>query len=131
MYNSVEFKDGSRRPMSKEEKENPELLPTGSKVYRLTDLVSSGRTETCVFDYNFNEKTYSPGREKSWRTTPEGMKVLDSKKRLSAPGKTLQFVTYYDDFPAIELTNFWDNVGGEPDKSYVVQTSTEIVQRCI
>ncbi len=131
MYNSVELEDGLRRPMSKEEKENPELLPLNSKVYRLTDLVSSGRTESCVFEYSFNGNAFFPGREKSWRTTPLGMKVLDSKNRLSAPGKTLQFVTYYDDFPAIELTNFWDNVGGEPDKSYVVQTSTEIIQRCI
>lgn len=131
MYNSVELVDGVRRSMSKEEKENPDLLPENSRVFRLTDLVSSGRTETCVFDYIYNNQIYSPGREKSWRTTRVGMKILDAKKRLSAPGKTLQFVTYYDDFPALELTNFWDNVGGEADKSYVVQTSTEIVQRCI
>lgn len=131
MYNSIELSDGSRRPMTKEEKENPELFPTNSKVFRLTDLVSSGRTETCVFDYNFNGKDYAPGREKSWRTTKEGMKILETKMRLAAPGKTLQFVTYYDDFPALELTNFWDNVGGEPNKSYVVQTSTEIIHRCI
>lgn len=131
MYTRVELADGSRRTMTKEEKDNPDLLPEHSKVFRLTDLVSSGRTESCVYDFRFGDREFEPGRGKSWRTHIKGMDALSAKNRLMSPGSTLQFVTYHDDFPAIELTNFWDNLGGESEKVYVVQTSSEVIQRCM
>ena len=131
MYTSVELGDGTRRKMTREERYSPTTLPSNSKVFRLTDLVSSGRTESCVFDFPFQEKLYSPGRGKSWRTNKEGMGRLGTCGRLMAPGATLQFLTYFDDFPALPLTNLWDDLGGEPDKTYVVQTSVEVIQRCI
>lgn len=130
MYTKVET-NCLRRKMTLEEKIKPSLLPSNSNPYRLTDLVSSGRTESCVFDYIFNGKLYKPGRNCSWKTNPTGMKILDLANRLDSPGKTLQFVTYHKDFPLTDLTNFWNDTGGEANKTYVVQTSSNIIQRCL
>ncbi|HUW19516.1 MAG TPA: site-specific DNA-methyltransferase [Sedimentisphaerales bacterium] len=131
MYTMVETPDGTRRKMVAEEKKDLDLLPSGSRVFRLTDLVSSGTTLTCMYDFEFEGRSFQPGRGKSWRTNIEGMRRLVSERRLMAPGNTLQFVTYLDDFPVKELTNLWDGLGGETDKQYVVQTATEVVQRCL
>ncbi len=38
---------------------------------------------------------------------------------------------YHDDYPAFEISNSWDDTGPEIEKSYVVQTSTNPVSRCI
>ena len=46
--------------MTAEERNDPGLLPEGSRAFRLTDLVSTGRTETCVFDFEFEGRKFSP-----------------------------------------------------------------------
>ncbi|MDP3104193.1 MAG: site-specific DNA-methyltransferase [Candidatus Methanoperedens sp.] len=131
MYTMIELADKTRRKMTAEERTHPSLIPEGAKIFRLTDLVSSGRTETCVFDYEIDGRIFSPGRNKSWRTNYDGMKRLQAANRLMSPGATLQFVTYHDDFPMTDLVNLWSDTGGEPNKSYVVQTNTEIIKRCL
>lgn len=130
MFKYLELTDGNIRSMTKEEAETGKL-PEGSKPFRLSDLVSSGLTPSCVFDVEFDGRTFQPGRNRSWKTNSEGMKRLIEKKRLLAPGKTLQYKTYYHDYPVSSLTNYWTDTVGELSKDYVVQTSTEIVKRCI
>lgn len=51
--------------------------------------------------------------------------------RLAAPGRTLQYITYFDDFPVSEITNVWMDSVGELSKTYVVQTSSRIIERCL
>lgn len=130
MFTYVELVDGTRRKLSKEERGNPNLIPKGARVFRLSDLVSSGLTPSCVFPYEFEGRTFEPGRNRSWKTNLEGMKKLESNRRLLAPGSTLQYVTYFDDFPVSKITNVWTDTVGELDKIYAVQTSTEIIKRC-
>ncbi len=129
MFKYIETKNGERRPMNEEELN--ENIPQGGRPYRLSDLVSSGRTESCVFEVDFNGKKYIPGTNRSWKTNYEGMQKLISCNRLEAPGKTLQFVYYHEDFPVSSLTNFWNDTVGELNKTYIVQTSSSIIQRCL
>ena len=129
MYKYIELEDGTRRSMNTEEL-NGKIKPK-DKPYRLSDLVSSGLTPSCVFDVNFEGKIFESGRSRSWKTNPDGMQKLIDNNRLSAPGKTLQYVNYYHDFPISSLTNFWTDTVGELKKTYVVQTSTKILERCI
>ncbi len=129
MYKYIEEQNNNRRPMN--ELELSGKITQGFKPYRLSDLVSSGRTESCVFPFEYNGKTFEPGRNRSWKTNLEGMKKLAESKRLDAPGRTLQYVNYFHDFPISSLTNFWTDTVGELQKDYVVQTSTIILQRCI
>jgi adenine-specific DNA-methyltransferase len=130
MFKYLEFPDGKVRTMTKEEAQSG-ILPEGSKPFRLSDLVSSGLTPSCVFDVDYDGRKFQPGRNRSWKTNSDGMKRLLEKKRLLAPGKTLQYKTFYHDYPVSSLTNFWTDTVGELSKDYVVQTSTEIVKRCI
>jgi adenine-specific DNA-methyltransferase len=51
-------------------------------------------------------------------------------------GMQLRYKKYFDDFGAIALTNFWDDVGGgiqsrSDPKVYVVQTNTSVIERCL
>jgi adenine-specific DNA-methyltransferase len=129
MYKYIELSDGERRSMNKDELDG--IIGTNDRPYRLSDLVSSGLTHSCVFDVDFNDRKFSPGRSRSWKTNLDGMNNLIIKNRLAAPGKTLQYVNYYHDFPISSLTNFWTDTVGELSKKYVVQTSTKILERCI
>lgn len=129
----VELPNGERRKLSKGEKENTSSLPKGAKIFQRMVLSSAGRTESCVFPYEFNGKTYHPIRNRSWKTNLEGMNRLKEKNRLFSLGDSLYYVLYYDDFPVMELSNMWpDTTGGFSEtKKYVVQSSPKIIQRCM
>lgn len=122
--------DGVTRRLSKEELSAP-TLSSSTKVFRSLDLVSAGRTESCVFDIEFDGRSYSPGRNRSWKTNRVGMDRLRSAGRVIILGNTPQYVLFHDDYPVQELENVWADSQGAANKIYVVQTPTKIVQRCL
>jgi len=117
--------------MTDEEREDPSLIPEGSRIYRLIDLNSSGLTPSCVFDVEFEGRTFSPRRGHSWKTNPVGMQSLIAQHRLEAPGDSLQYVFYFEDFPYLEVTNLWSDTQGASGKRYAVQTAEKVVERCV
>ena len=130
MYKSVELSNGERRQMTKDEQLHPELLPKGSKVYRLGTLFSAGYTPSCMYNVEYEGVTYK-SEKKSWITNEAGMQKLIAKRRVAGTGKTLNFVRYHDDFPLQEINNLWADTAGATNIQYVVQTSTKVLQRCL
>ncbi|HVE46761.1 MAG TPA: site-specific DNA-methyltransferase [Acidimicrobiales bacterium] len=131
VYSSVQLPDGSRRKMSPRERLDPRTLPAESRVYCTENLVSSGYTPTCTFPFEFEGKLFHPTSGKSWKTNEAGMAALAERGRLDASGRTLRYVLFYDDYPVMKLTNVWTDTKGEADKTYVVQTNSKIVERCM
>jgi adenine-specific DNA-methyltransferase len=129
MFSGIEEANLTRRRFTPDELTGQREL--GGRPYRLADLVSSGLTPSCVFEAIAVGKTFEPRIGYSWKTNAVGMKRLEMSNRLEAPGRTLQYIRYHDDFPAQKLTNFWTDTVGELAKRYVVQTSTRIVERCV
>jgi adenine-specific DNA-methyltransferase len=131
-YDQVESADGKiRRALNKEERVNPEMVLPNWRTYQLDNLVSSGYTTTCIFDYEFYGIRYTPGGQRSWKTNLSGMNKLATAGRLVGTGGSLRYLRYLDDFAAYELTNVWDDVAVGTDKIYIVQTPTSVVQRCL
>ncbi|MBN1505694.1 MAG: site-specific DNA-methyltransferase [Sedimentisphaerales bacterium] len=130
-WSYIELPDGSRRTMTAEEKESPDLIPLGSRVFIPLDLRPSGYFATGDFEYEFNGTWYRPGAGKSWRTNKEGMDNLKKAKRLYETASALTYVLYFDDYPITRLTNFWTDTEGAYRATYVVQTSEKVIQRCL
>ena len=130
-FTYIELKDGSRRPMTRDERLHPESIPHGAKIFRLVNLPSSGYTESCTFDFEFEGKIYKPSRGRSWKTTIDGMKRLAEAKRIYATGTYLNYVYFFDDLPLSSLSGTWSDVYSELDKRYVVQTSENVISRCL
>jgi len=131
-FNWLEDKHGNRRKANEEDKVNfNNLIKDGYRFFQTSDLNSSGLTESCVFDFTFNNKTYSPRRGYSWKTNSNGINVLISKNRIIKTGNNPSYVAYHDDFPVKAMNNIWNDLGGASDKIYVVQTNTEAIKRCL
>ncbi len=130
-YSWVENENGVRRRLTSAEKSNLDELPQSSRVFAPTKLTAAGLTPSCVYEFEMDGEKYSPKKGTSWRTNKPGMEKLISKKRLIPLGNSIYHVMYYDDYPVTELTNLWDDTRGEMGKSYVVQTSSNIIQRCM
>jgi adenine-specific DNA-methyltransferase len=130
-YSNVELPDGLRRSLKQVEKQDPSLLPAGSQPYSLMDLASSGYTSSCTYQFQYNGNIHTTSSGKSWKTTEKGMNVLGKAGRISDSGETIRYVIFHDDFPVTKLTNAWMDTTGELDKTYVVQTHSKIVERCL
>ncbi|HMG76984.1 MAG TPA: site-specific DNA-methyltransferase [Pyrinomonadaceae bacterium] len=125
-YQWVELPNGTRKQVNKLTE-----IPKKSKYFTTENLVSSGYTATCIFPIEFDGTVYNPTSGKSWKTTKGGIEKLKAVRRLSASGKTIRYVLFYDDYPVMRLTNLWTDLAGASDKVYVVQTSPKVIQRCL
>ena len=106
-------------------------VPASARYFQSMDMRSSGRTEACVFEYEFNGRKFFPSGGKSWKTNNEGMKRLEALNRLFAPGGSLRYKFYFQDYPVMEMSHMWMDTQGATDMTYVVQTSEKVVQRCL
>jgi adenine-specific DNA-methyltransferase len=132
-YKYIELKDGTRRLMTREERQNPYLCPDNSRVYTLGDTTSQGGNNR-ERKFDFNNQIYEPPLNRQWSIGLEGMKSLKKVNRLEATGQSLRYVRYFDDFHYQQLTDIWTDTGTgsfTEDKIYVVQTNTKVIERCM
>lgn len=81
--------------------------------------------------YLFEGKTYFPPKGTQWKTSyPDGLDILSSQNRLVVEGNNLRLKIYYRDYPVMPMNNLWTGIGA-PDKVFVVQTTDEIIKRCV
>lgn len=130
-FDWIQTSAGDRRKMTSEEKENPNLLPKNSKIFRLSTLSSAGYTPSCIFDFKFEGKMFSLGKKYSWKTNKNGMETLAKKNRLFPTKDYLNYIQFFDDLPAKALDNNWSDTFAEINKIYAVQTSLVPIQRCL
>ena len=102
-----------------------------AQYFCLTDLMATGYTKSCHFDFDLDGRRASPNPTTSWKTTPEGMKRLMTANRVRWLKTVPRYVFYADDYPVMEITNQWTDTQGATGKTYAVQTSTKILERCI
>jgi adenine-specific DNA-methyltransferase len=131
-YSNVEIK-GKRRKLSDEEKLNHSLITKDGKIFRYQILLSSGRTESCIFPIEFDGEIFNPTAERSWATNPKGIEYLIKANRIAKTGTTLSYIRYVDDFPVNPISNFWHDTatGSGMGKIYVVQTNAKVIERCM
>ena len=132
-YSWVQLPNGEMRGMKKEERENPSLLPKGSKFYKAGNIKSQGKTNSPQ-DFEFEGRIYHPGPNHHWKTTVEGLKNLAKVNRIHKAENSIQFVRYIDDFPYTQITNVWTDTGTGSfldDKKFVVQTSPKVIEKCM
>lgn len=133
VYQWVELSDKTRRKLTKEERENPEILPSGSKIFRLSDIISQGATNS-EQKFVFKGKEYYPRSGTHWATTVKGLDRLASINRIMLSAERPYFVRYLDDYPVTPHSNFWDDTATgsfTDEKIFVVQTGSKTIARCL
>jgi adenine-specific DNA-methyltransferase len=130
-YDQIQEGDGSRRSMTRSERDDPSSIAPNAKPYQNTSLISAGFREQTTVDFRVRGAVYHPGANSNWKTHLTGMERLVRASRVSDRASTIAYVRFLEDFPAYPVTNIWDDVAGAADKVYVVQTSQSIIERCL
>ena len=128
MFRMVEDTKGDRRPMTTEEKEEPEKLGNTLRPFRTLPLHSRSEGDKTPREFGGQKWTIPAG---SWRYSLEGFNRLAEMGRIVKEKTVISTIRFFDDFPYKEIPAYWDDTGPEIDKIYVVQTSTKAIQRCI
>jgi len=132
-YTQVELPDGKRRAMTKEEREKPQLLPNGSKIFSYSPLTSSSGGANSRFPVKLAGKSFQPSKE-FWKTNEAGIQKLIEAGRIAEVGALIKYVRYFSDFPVMPLANYWydTSAGGYSGvRFYVAQTDTQSVETCL
>jgi adenine-specific DNA-methyltransferase len=132
-YNQITI-NGVDRALTLIEKGDPSLINEKHCFFK-QGLTSRSGGESTQFGVPFRGKTYFPSAG-GWRTGQQGINRVLKANRVVIEGQRLTFKKYFGDFGAMLFTNFWDDVSGgissrTDPKIYVVQTATEVVQRCL
>ena len=109
----------------------PDDLQEEARYFRLIDLMATGYTESCHFEFELEGRRAYPNPTTSWKTTPEGMKKLLAAGRVRWLKTVPGYVFYANDYPVMEITNQWTDTQGASGKTYAVQTATRIMERCL
>jgi adenine-specific DNA-methyltransferase len=106
-------------------------------LFQLDNLTSSRPAgEGDVLAFEFGGRKYSPGKG-TFKTNRDGLERLANAGRLQASAGTgLRYRRFKNDFPLAAIGNLWYDISGavqsrSDPKVYVVQTSAEIVTRCL
>ncbi len=129
-YQWADLPDGTTIRLTKEQVRNHALVARGLRLYMLKSLEPSGIMPSGMYAYNYGGRDF-PHPKNGYATPPEGLRKLELAKRLAIDGNRLAYKLYADDFAITVLTSPWQDTIGPRDKTYAVQTSNEVIARCL
>ncbi len=122
-YDQMFDKLGNSRRISNDEKQFG--YSKDLKRGRLTNPESANPR----FNFSFQGSEFS----QKWKTNLQGLDRLAKANRLqvTGTGRRINYRRYIEDFPVIPATDRWESMQIGKELTYVVQTSTKIIESCI
>ncbi|MEP0815115.1 MAG: site-specific DNA-methyltransferase [bacterium] len=130
-YNFFESEYGDLKGINESNFDNEEATFDYSKMVALGDLQSRGKaSEDQAFPYR--KRIYRPNDNSHWKAScPTGMERLARTNRIVQVGNVIRYKRYFNDNPLYPLNNLWAEQLSEQQKTFVVQTSTKVIERCL
>jgi adenine-specific DNA-methyltransferase len=132
-FKFLELPDRSSRSLTPKERAYPRSIDPSAKIFRTNTAVSPERSPNLTVEIDFGGGIKKhPGDNRHWKTAVDGMLRLRDLGRLVLENSpTRMFKRYLDDFRLKEITNVWTDTRSEQNQVYVVQTVTNVIQRCV
>lgn len=103
-----------------------------SVAYQSVSLESAGlRSGDLNEPFKWEGHVFKPRPGAHWKTGHDGLNKLGALGRLLISGNTLRYKMLNSDFPVKPLTNLWTDVMGAVNQTYVVQTNSRVIERCV
>lgn len=108
------------------------------ELYKEKEIINKDGYETqpleasvqqTLYPIEYKDKIYNP--KNGWRVSESSMKRLIEIGRIEVVGNTLRYKKFLTDFSYTKMNSLWDDLWAEQNKTYVVQTGTAVIQRCI
>ncbi len=128
-YTQIVQGDYLIRPLNNEERSDRQKINI-EQLCRLVSFTKPGPGARYNLIYEGN--SFMPGR-RWWGFPEDSTKQLIKAGRLRRQGSSIASLRYWNDYAVEEISNLWTNTasGSGMDKVYVVQTSVEVIKRCM
>jgi len=107
---------------------------SGNPAYMPDTISSQGASEAGTYPIILEGVEYALPPNTHWKASRTGMPRLARAGRLVGIGKRIRYKRFADDWPVVAFSNSWDDTvisGYAEAKTYIVQTSTKVVERCL
>ena len=131
-FGNIELPNGDCRRLSLPELNGETQFPEGQR-FQTAPLMSSGESKDPQ-PYEFEGNSYKPAKGNHWKVSLVNLPRVEKAGRIYSVGKTLTFKKYLHESQHTPLTNIWMDTMESTfavQRTYVVQTSTKVVHRCI
>jgi adenine-specific DNA-methyltransferase len=119
---------GGQRMRVSEWGRRAEPRPLGSRLAQDVSLTKPG--PGAKYEIEYQGRTFDSGK-RWWGTTKAQLERALKTDRIIVVGNSLRHLRYLDESSLTAIGNLWDGFLGQSAPVYVVQTNTEIVQRCL
>jgi adenine-specific DNA-methyltransferase len=132
-YNYVEYPNGKVESLTSLQINNHKLIPPNAEVFRFVAMFSSGVNKSGFFDIEVEGDIYKYPPNKGWKTTKDSIQRLINVNRVVPwkKGETLGYRIKLSDYPITPIDTVWNDTALLSSKTYVVQTATLAIQRCL
>ena len=110
------------------------LDTTDRLLAQSVSLTSQHESKTRSDKYVFQGRSFKPPSNRQWSVGAEGLNRLTAASRIFQVGENLRYTYLMQDNPVQPLSNMWTDGGAgsfTEEQTYVVQTATKVLQRCI
>ena len=127
-----EFENGEARPLTSDEKRDIVSTRANAKVFRVDPVIAAGDSPDRDYELVFQGLSYRPKAGQNWRGSKDELERLIKANRILKTEEGFGYKFYVDDYSVIERTNLWEDTGSRiKDQTYVVQTASKILERCM
>ena len=134
-YKRVETHDWQYRPATKSELDDFRTLPADDRIFATYSLFSAGVSENAPKQFSWISEngpvTIPCAPRYHFKFAADGLRRIARARRLLPQEGQRILKRYLLDFAFSPISNLWTDTRGETEMSYVVQTSTKVVERCI
>ena len=132
-YVCVEPRLGELIDLSFRQKAGDEAIPSG-RILRLSDTTSQTGSDTSRDPYLCQGSTHRPSGTRGWSVSNDGLARVDRAGYLYSVGRSLLWKRYRDENRRSVVNSTWFDLkpsGFGYEKSYIVETNPEVVERCL
>ena len=126
-YQEAEFRV---RPLTSDEKKDDTSLDPFRR-FQLFPLYSDGESEGASREFLYRGEVFSIRKGTHWKTTQQGLSRIVCSDRIERTANTIRYKRFVGDVPMLPLTDRWESTQIGTERTYVVQTASEVVKRCI
>ena len=120
------------RSNNKDADELTALIGQGWRLVREDYPVHSQDPPSTPQPFKFQGTTYEPPRGRHWsQSWPDSMQRLAIAGRLRGTGTRLYAREYWSDSSIVPRNNLWTQLKGPANPTYVVETASNVIERCI
>ena len=100
-YRSLELQDGTRRPMTSEERLGRIAIPNNARPYQSVSLHSQDRTDNTEIPVHINGMPYKCPPNRHWSNDPHVIEKAGKIGLVEVQGNTPRRVTFFDHTPGV------------------------------